>query len=1058
MKINKSAYMEDHILDPLGKDINALHNIFRTIAGGNTILFLGAGASITNKQYLSEQIISYYEDKIGKTFNISNITEFVDVLSETKSFDRAEFDRYVHELLQRLKVNDTHKTILSIFWRQIISTNFDMLLEKAEEEVKGTSAELYELVKVRSVREIHQLCDNTQVKYIKLNGCMSDRSAYPFRFSTNDFAKAKVFYRSVLNELKSVSDRINFLAVGYSFSDDFAFQLLKEYDKYNYRERKPLWCVEPFPNDFKLDFYKKQKMLVIKCSTETFFLEYKKWEEQNYKERLKIRPDTFATAGEKPINVGYKLAFKLKGVIEQLNRKYIGRHVSEEKFYRGEEPDYVVVSKGFDVVKRKKVAEVEKKIQSILKEKHPLIPIIFLTGNFGTGKTTFNYRIIHSLINNSANETVAFEIVDIGSLRREALKELIENVQTKNVILYCNDLEIEGVYKAIIELRTYLSAHQLKEITIFFLLSIRENILEVHKTNREVKNAHAINIDIGFDRDETIEFVEKLRKSGLIDFRDIRERNAIVTKIERNYKGDSFVALLNLVSNGRHIDDLRDAYVQLSKDCQKAFVYTALIHRFDLMMSASVLRKLVATDWDDFRNRVINVEGKGILIQEEHFSRGIDSDIYFRTKHSLIAEKLIGEIIKSKERRFLYYQHIIKAISPGTKTSRFLNELLKTLRREKEFPPNRIAQLYDLAYKTFQDDPFFLLQYSINLQARAAKDDLERAIEYLIYGESLLEWKNDRFIHRRGVLNFRLAQKFYDKEKELNFTFKYLEEAKDLLLLKQQMDPSSSYSYFDLLDLLIWEIEKIEYSMDEQIVKRIVIEDFFELAYNTITEGFSSIVKLNERYSSQFQKQGNLKEYKRSLDEMYENADLRPYTCILLHNFYSKNKDESNRQIIFDEIELYSDIDEIAKFLFKHYGRNLQNPNIRIKFFKLSRKMEWYEEENPLRYNYYNYVAEAYNSQFQLSFQYLSKINGKFPILNPEYKITWSEPDSSAPRIFNGTIIKSAKGFRMFRSKELMKDFWFSFRIPEDVKFGDHCNANLAFHLNGIKAVFLNRE
>lgn len=51
----------------------------------------------------------------------------------------------------------------------------------------------------------------------------------------------------------------------------------------------------------------------------------------------------------------------------------------------------------------------------------------------------------------------------------------------------------------------------------------------------------------------------------------------------------------------------------------------------------------------------------------------------------------------------------------------------------------------------------------MNLQYRNSKQDLDKALEVLIYGESLLEYHDHKFTHRKGVVNFELA-KLYAKE------------------------------------------------------------------------------------------------------------------------------------------------------------------------------------------------------------------------------------------------------------------------------------------------------
>ena len=88
-----------------------------------------------------------------------------------------------------------------------------------------------------------------------------------------------------------------------------------------------------------------------------------------------------------------------------------------------------------------------------------------------------------------------------------------------------------------------------------------------------------------FEENEIDEFVSKLQKNELVQFRDVHEKNAIIQKIRTEYKSDPFISLVKLVSNGVHIDNLRDAYFELSPDCKEAFIYTALLHRFSLLLS-----------------------------------------------------------------------------------------------------------------------------------------------------------------------------------------------------------------------------------------------------------------------------------------------------------------------------------------------------------------------------------------------------------------------------------------------------------------------------------------
>ena len=115
------------------------------------------------------------------------------------------------------------------------------------------------------------------MKYIKLNGCIQDIGLYPLAFSSDDFNRLKSFYKTVLNDLRNPSQDILFMSIGYSYTDAFGKELLDKFDSYNYRDRRWMVNVDPFPNETALAFYKKNKVCIVKCSFQDFFLKYREW-------------------------------------------------------------------------------------------------------------------------------------------------------------------------------------------------------------------------------------------------------------------------------------------------------------------------------------------------------------------------------------------------------------------------------------------------------------------------------------------------------------------------------------------------------------------------------------------------------------------------------------------------------------------------------------------------------------------------------------------------------------------------------------------------------------
>ena len=266
----------NHILD-LDKQQNELNQLFKKIAEGNSIAFLGAGASVGEKRYLSKEIIANYELYLGYSLDEPDITKFVDMLSADPNFDRNHFDAEVVKMLENYKITKAHEIFASIPWREIITTNYDLLIEKAFDEIKSTSNHIFDLKLIKKPSEYHYNHSNSEIRYIKLNGCISDKRLYPLAFSSEDFNQLNKFYKLVLNDLKNLSDDISLLSFGYSFSDDFGKRIMEKYDSYNFRERKLIYNIDPFPNEKILPYYTQRRICIIKCTFQEFFEKYHKW-------------------------------------------------------------------------------------------------------------------------------------------------------------------------------------------------------------------------------------------------------------------------------------------------------------------------------------------------------------------------------------------------------------------------------------------------------------------------------------------------------------------------------------------------------------------------------------------------------------------------------------------------------------------------------------------------------------------------------------------------------------------------------------------------------------
>lgn len=809
--------------------------------------------------------------------------------------------------------------------------------------------------------------------------------------------------------------------------------------------------IDPYPNINALNYYSQQKVQIIKCTFDNFFNKYKEWEDKNNAIVVKKKGISIKSSNNSPLAISNKLLLNLDGLIRQLNIHSKDNYfIKDSEFYLGEEPTFNIITRNLDVIKTKFIDKFIDTITRNIAEKQTLIPLFFITGDFGIGKSTFSLRLIYELEKIAELELIAFEIIDFNRIRKEYFIELIKTCKSKNIVFFCDEIEIDSYYKSLIELRNELSIEQFQDSNVLFIAPIRANILAKHKQTRSTNSAYELNLEGSFEENEIDDLLDKLKQTGLVKYRDENEKNQIKKRVLREYNADSFISLMSLVTSGKHEADLISCYNELSDQAKKAFLSTALLHRYKLLMPASWLKQNISMNWDEFEDRIIKAEGKGILIQEIVKSNGTQPDLYFRTKHPLIAERLIDKFIASKDKQFAAYDKMLRVVEPSVTNSYLVNNLLKAFIRNNIFNSQQINKLFIAANTKLSEDPFFLFNYAINLQSQKNIDSLKKGISTLLYAESLLEKRNHRFIHRRASLNFDLAKLFYEKDNH-NYVQYHLSEAKDLFIIKQRLDPCSAYSYVDYIKLLIWELDNLLLQEEEKMEIQIKIEWLFEYAKSTVTSNLESINKLCGDYAYYVSKISETSDYNLHLENLYADISLRPYACILLYNFYLRKEENEVCDDYIKEMEdLYMDNHEVVKFLFHFYGAHLYEPNTRIKLLRLARENPNLEEEMPFRYNFYNFISEFYNNNYNEGYKFLNSLKSKYTI-NPIFHYIWSDSDGKE-LIFDAKIRENNNGFKEIKvssiqlKARLIKGDYSKYHIGDSVK------VKLHFYLYGLLA------
>ncbi len=1055
-----------HLLDPLGNDYASLSEIFEKIYKKNAIALLGAGASVTNKQYMSKQLIDLYEAKISKSFETNDIIQFVDFLQETPGLRRVDFDTFVIDQLKKLTPNEGHKTLVTIPWKQIITTNYDTLVEEASEAAQREHETHYKLRVVRDKQQMNSTQSDGEITYIKLNGCKTDLSRYPLVFSTEDFKNQGSFYKKVISSYHQFSNELLFISFGYSFSDIFSDKLLDKVANSDAREKRTLYCVDPYINADRLNYLSSRQICVVKLSFEDFFVAYKKWFESNSKSYLKTL-QKFTNPEGSTIQIGINSRLYISNNIVQLKDDYRATNrVKKYDFYFGEEPNYQVIIDKYDVVKSKQQEEVLTAIEEAFNEftKTTIPKLLLISGDFGTGKTTFTLRAINEYLRRY-NTTLAFEITNPSDIKKGYIAKLIEESTATQFIFYCDNIEIDSIFKSFLELRVEIASEQNADIKVMFISSIRENILQKHlnHTKLSIANHATLTFDPAYSDSELELLVENLKEVGLLGYRDVSEKTAIIYDIKKKYKGDSFVTLYKLIEGGAHYRLLEKAYDELSTDLKMAFKITALIHRFNILCPVSVVKNSIKNmSWEDFTGTIVKGDGKGILFQVTKNSVKNEPDLYFKTKHPIIAEALIKQFVKNNEKNTLY-KTIFESLSYSEFNASFIIDLLKSIRSsDSSITKGQIEHYFEIARKEFEISPHFMLGYVTNLEKGTNSIQvLKKCLQDITLLEATLDRRNHRLIHRKGSICFKIGKILFYDEKSSSEVLEYLADAEEWFDIKKLIDPLSAYSYLDYFNLLVWKLKnskKLKLNNEQKLQAYYQLTTLFDEASRTLYGNTEVINALFEDYKSVIGVKEENGSYEEFLLEQYQDPHLRPAAAILLFYYYEYIEDSEKCHQLFEELKSYTDSKDVVYFLFKQYGRSLHLVNNRMRFFELVAKNDFLKTESHLRYCYFNAICEFYNLRWTDGWNELNELKSeRFYTISPDFFLYWKN-ENGEEEIFEAQVIRDKKLKKVkilspfFKTFSLIKGDYKEYAVNQEVE------VKLKFFLDGVKAQIVSQN
>lgn len=245
------------------------------IFDGNIILFLGSGASygamhpenatVLQGQELSDLIASKYLDDSYKGKPLQVVSELA--ISERNLF---EVQSFIADLFYKYTPAHYHKLIPTFVWHSIVTTNYDLILERAYNECKDRAQELA-VCKRNGEKMASEFSSKRNVLYLKLHGCITDigDEKLPLILTPEQYLTHKEGRNRLFDRLKEYAWEYPILFIGTSLTDPDIRTILWELSE-QVETRPRSFMVGPEIQGAEIRFWETKKITSISSTFEAF--------------------------------------------------------------------------------------------------------------------------------------------------------------------------------------------------------------------------------------------------------------------------------------------------------------------------------------------------------------------------------------------------------------------------------------------------------------------------------------------------------------------------------------------------------------------------------------------------------------------------------------------------------------------------------------------------------------------------------------------------------------------------------------------------------------------
>lgn len=727
------------------------------IKEGNVVLFLGAGAlkgAIHREGKpapTGPQLGQLIADKfLEDDFSDSSLQ----IISEVAMSDTGLFpvQQFIAEYFDGFEPNDFHKKIPLYRWQSIVTTNYDLVIEKAYSQCPNPKQTCVKFVRDERIND--KIKTVSDLPFIKLHGCITviNDEKLPLILTIDQYVTHKKNRTRLFERINDLARQHSFLFIGHSLEDSDIREILLNLGS-DLTSRMRSYIVAPDVKPAMERFWGTKKITTLNCKFSEFMEELEK----------KIDVTSIPDGNSMNINenTGHPL---LKKVFSSQNKpseiliNFISNDIlypdkdfmqveplSANEFYKGLEKGLLPIFYEYDVRRQLESGILSEVFVEVGKEDLG-VHLYSILGHAGSGKSVFLNRLAWEAVN-ALNKNCLILKKDI-LLDADAIIELYSLLKERIYIIVDNANHNE------IELNNLIERAKKDTIPVTILTAERTNLWNV-ECNR-IKNhvSHIYKLQY-LDSKEIDDLLDLLEINDCLNHLKGKTRETQRKEFEERAGRELLVALYEATQGKSFQEIILDEYQSIPDPKAKAIYLTVcLLHSLGSYTRAGLLSRVHNVNFSDFKTNFFAPLEFLVFSRRDYYI----NDFVYEARHKLIAEFVIDNVLINEQTRYDEYISLLSSLDIDYDSDRNVFLFLTNAKKLLSFfrSPEKIRSIYEIAKSQSYEDAKLFQQEAI-FEMESSGGSIDKAEKLLYKADELTDYKDPIIRHSLAELLFTKA-------------------------------------------------------------------------------------------------------------------------------------------------------------------------------------------------------------------------------------------------------------------------------------------------------------